>query len=113
MREAVHAAGHGLAAIEFRIENYSTATACKPGECRYRGSSSIRDINIWTALAGPAAERHFFGEGRHELVLFSGTRDIAVIGNMTPKAYADWDDCMTWWANKHADNIWALAGELA
>jgi hypothetical protein len=113
MRTAIHEAGHGLAAIQYQVRDYRVSDTCDAGECRYRGASLHKNSEIWVALAGPAAERRFFGSRNQALVVFSGTRDLAIVGDMALDEYTRWDERLTKWADRYADNIEALAGELA
>jgi hypothetical protein len=112
-RTAVHEAGHGLAAIKEKLESYRVVDVCEAGECRYRGQSANWKAHITVGLAGPAMERHFYGERRDELVLFSGTRDLAIVGEMSAAEFADWDGYMSRWAMRYASEVRALAAELA
>lgn len=98
-RTKMHETGHALAAKQHNLEVYGFVVSGEEGECRFKGHALSKDSLIWVTLAGPAAERLFFGEPDDVLDQeFGSASDLLALPAMTDHEFLDWDDKIKFWA---------------
>lgn len=104
-RTAVHEAGHALAAQQHGFIVTDIIVDDDLGECRFSGRPLLPDSLTWVSLAGPAAERFFFGEPDDDLADFGGMGDLNTLPSMDLAEYMAWDAKVSLWVKYNADAI--------
>lgn len=108
-KTAIHEAGHALMAQQAGLEVVRVIINEDTGHCHYRGQHNWIDNNRIT-LAGPVAERLFFGDEYDCLTEHGGAGDLNSLVNVEGFAEFLWlENNVMAWAEHYRSDIEELA----
>lgn len=108
---AIHEAAHALMAMQCGLEVTEIKVETHTGSCSYKGAHTIFDD--WRiTLAGPVAERFFYGTPHDCLTQHGGTGDLNSIADIGFANLITFEQSVTAWVEHYAPDIERLAATL-